>query len=194
MKLDEALPRFDFRERHATRISAQAGAIMQALWEVRPEEVRMLRELMWLRALPARLAGRSVLGPTRGGPVLAGALRGGFVRLFEEEERELVLGTVGRFWRLAGTRVSLDGPEAFLRFAEPGYAKAAMNFSIEPGADACTLTTETRILCTDAGARRRFGLYWALIRPGSGLLRRTWLAAVRRRAEAARGTGGAGAA
>lgn len=184
MTLDDALPRFDFRERHATRVRAQADVVMRALWAVRPGEVRMLRELMWLRVLPARLAGCDLLGLDDQAPLLEVALRGGFVRLAEDPERELVLGAVGRFWRLSGTRVSLDGPEAFLRFAEPGYAKTAMNFRVDPGPDGCRLSTETRILCTDAGAWWRFDLYWTVIRLGSGLIRRTWLAAVRRRAEA----------
>jgi len=89
VRLDEALPRFDFRERHATRARAQAADVMRGLQAVRPDEVRMLRELMWLRSLPARLAGRRVLAPAGGAPLLAVAQCNGFLRLFEEE-RELV--------------------------------------------------------------------------------------------------------
>ena len=45
------------------------------------------------------------------------------------------------------------------------------------------LTTETRVLASDPGVLRRFTAYWTLIHPGSDLLRRSWLAAIRRRAE-----------
>jgi hypothetical protein len=45
------------------------------------------------------------------------------------------------------------------------------------------LTTETRVLATDSRTRRLFAAYWRLILPGSALMRRTWLAAIRRRAE-----------
>ncbi len=38
---------------------------------------------------------------------------------------------------------------------------------------------------TDAAARRRFRLYWLAIRPFSGLIRRLWLRAIKRRAESA---------
>ena len=55
---------------------------------------------------------------------------------------------------------------------------------IEAAAGGATrLTTETRVLCADAGSRRRFRVYWAVVRPGSGLIRRMMLRAVRREAE-----------
>jgi hypothetical protein len=38
------------------------------------------------------------------------------------------------------------------------------------------------VLATDAAARRRFGVYWAAIRPWSGVIRREWLRAIERRA------------
>ena len=43
--------------------------------------------------------------------------------------------------------------------------------------------SETRVHATNAQARRRFAGYWAVIRPGSGFIRRMWLRAIRRRAE-----------
>jgi hypothetical protein len=46
------------------------------------------------------------------------------------------------------------------------------------------LTTETRIQATDDHARRSFRRYWLLIHPGSAAIRRAWLRAIRRRAEA----------
>jgi hypothetical protein len=60
-----------------------------------------------------------------------------------------------------------------------------MNFLVEEEGDGwCRLSTETRVLATDDTARRRFAVYWRLIYPGSSLIRRMWLAAVKRRAEA----------
>ena len=59
-----------------------------------------------------------------------------------------------------------------------------MNFRMEDEGGGWTrLTTETRIYATDASARRRFAAYWRLIYPGSALIRRTWLRAIRERAE-----------
>ncbi len=74
--------------------------------------------------------------------------------------------------------------EAFTAFEEPGYAKAAMSMLVRAEGRGCRLITETRIRTTDAGAARSFRRYWRLVRPGSGLIRRSWLAAVRRRVEA----------
>jgi hypothetical protein len=66
----------------------------------------------------------------------------------------------------------------------PGLAGAAWNFAVVPVADGgCVLHTETRILTGDAGACRRFRLYWTLVRPGSGLIRRLMLRAIRAEAE-----------
>jgi hypothetical protein len=45
------------------------------------------------------------------------------------------------------------------------------------------LSTETRIAYFDSAARRKFRLYWTLVGPFSGLLRRVLLTGVQRRAE-----------
>ena len=44
------------------------------------------------------------------------------------------------------------------------------------------LVTETRVQCLDAASSRRFGLYWVVVRPFSGLIRRAMLRAVAREA------------
>jgi hypothetical protein len=59
-----------------------------------------------------------------------------------------------------------------------------MNFRLEPrGASACVLSTETRVYATDAATRRIFKVYWRTIYPGSAIIRRSWLGAIKRRAE-----------
>ncbi len=99
--------------------------------------------------------------------------------LGEEPGREVVLGTIGRFWRPAACARSL--PPSSLAFAEPGWAKAAWNFRVEPAPDgAATTSTETRVLCTDPVSRRTFRRYWRIVRPFSGLIRIEMLNAIRR--------------
>jgi hypothetical protein len=51
--------------------------------------------------------------------------------------------------------------------------------------DGETLATETRVWAADPSSRRRFRRYWLVIRPCSGLIRRVWLRAIKRRAESA---------
>jgi hypothetical protein len=59
-----------------------------------------------------------------------------------------------------------------------------MNFAITPqDAGTCLVSTETRVYGTDASAGRRFAPYWRLIYPGSAIIRRMWLRAIRIRAE-----------
>jgi hypothetical protein len=60
----------------------------------------------------------------------------------------------------------------------------AVDLRATAAGDGALLETETRIYLTDAAARRRFGAYWLMIRPFSGLIRRLWLRAAKRRAEA----------
>ena len=111
-------------------------------------------------------------------PLVAGLVGLGFDRLVDAED-ELVLGYVGQPWRpTGGRRVRPATPEEWVAFADPGYAKAALCFRAADG----RLETETRVRLTDETSRRRFALYWALVRPWSGLIRRSWLRAARRRA------------
>jgi hypothetical protein len=183
MLIDRFLPAYDWNEVHSIEIRAAPPTVLRAVRSVTAREIRLLRLLMGLRALPGRILRR----PARsrgGGPVLDEILRSGFVLLAEDPEREVVVGTVGRFWQVRPVHADLAGPAAFLAFDAPGFARAAMSFSVsEAGAGRTRLATETRIAATDPRARRRFGAYWRIVRPGSGLIRRMWLRAVKARAE-----------
>lgn len=162
--LSELLPEYDFRERHSIEIDAPPTDVMQAVKAVTIEEMPIVRSLFRLRGLPTK------------GEVLE---LEGFAPLGEEADREIVVGGVGQPWRATGgMRRGVD----FRSFVEPGYAKMAMSFRVDGG----TLSTETRVLLTDAGARRKFRRYWLAIRPFSGVIRRLWLRAAKRRAEAPR--------
>jgi hypothetical protein len=77
--------------------------------------------------------------------------------------------------------VALSGPDDFRAFDAPGYAKAATNFELSPAGAGTRVRTETRVVGTDAASSRRFRAYWLLIRPGSGIIRHSWLAAIERR-------------
>lgn len=169
--LDEVMPAYDRREVHRHEIAAPPPAIWDAIHDLGGDELRAMRLLMGMRTLGRRRA-------ASGGTVLEGFRRMGFRAVAEDPESELVVAGIGRFWKLSGGLRRVEGPEQFADFAEPGYAKVAFNLRLE----GTTLSTETRIMGTDAHARRRFGLYWLLVRPGSGLIRREWLHAIAKRA------------
>lgn len=185
--IDRFLPEFSFSERHDVAVAAGPETVLRAVRDVTPGEMPLLVLLMALRALPARLRGRGRPASDRLRPVLDVALGAGFIRLAEDAPRQLVVGAAGRFWTLTPAEcVRLEGPDAFRAFAAPDHVKAAMDFRIaELAPGRCRLSTETRIAATDAGARRKFALYWLLIHPGSALIRRAWLRAIKRRAERA---------
>jgi len=180
--IDRYLPAYEWNEVHSIEIAAEPAAVLAAVRAVTAGEIRLVGLLMWLRALPARLLGHRP--PVRGGgPLLEEVLRWTFV-LLAENESEMVVGTVGRFWQPRATHAEFRDGDAFVAFDTPGWAKAAMNFSVsDAGSGRTRLSTETRIAVTDAGARRRFAAYWLIVRPGSGLIRLLWLRAVKKRAE-----------
>jgi hypothetical protein len=151
---------------------------------VTPEEIRFFLFLTWLRGFRRRRLSAMGLGERdRGLPLLEVAKRGGFVEL-PGTDREIVLGVIGRFWRPSGGRAMFSDVASFQAFAEPGFAKAVIDFRISDETDgACRLRTETRIRGVDAAASRAFKAYWFVIRGGSAFIRRMWLRAVRKRAE-----------
>jgi len=187
--LDEYLPAFDVRTRHSTRIAASPERVYGSLRTADFDRWGLTRTLYALRVLPTLPAAprttwrrfRAELG--RPHWTFADLLASGFSVLGERPGTELVLGTVGRFWR-ARDELHAISPARFLEPAPPGTAKAAWSFVVGRRPDGATvLRTETRVRCADAATRRRFRAYWLLIAPFSGLIRREMLAAVRRAAE-----------
>jgi hypothetical protein len=175
--LDEVLPEFDYRSRHDQHVLASPENVARAV-----ERYRLDRDSSHLVRLLFRLRGlRIPSGSIR--DVLAG-LR--FAVLAERPGEEVVVGTIGRFWTLR-EQDNMEAPrdlEDFHTFSPPGWAKGAMTVRVEPRDDgSSTLVTETRVLCMDDHARRRFAAYWALINVFSGWIRRDLLGGIARIAE-----------
>jgi hypothetical protein len=180
--LEEVLPRFDASEVHDVWVPARPDVVFAALKNVTVREVRLLTPLEALRGLPSLLAGRPAFRPDRSAPALE-AFTIGVVPLGERPGAEIVAGVVGPFWRWATYKpAAVSTREEFLAFAEPGYAKAAIAFLVRPEGAGSRVITETRVAGTSPEATRSFLRYWRAIRLGSGVIRRSWLAAIRRRA------------
>jgi hypothetical protein len=202
MLIDAFLPRYAFREHHSVTLPVAPDVAYRAVMEVRSEDIGLMDELFLLRRLPDKLRSRLTgqrdggpLGPAIGEPpagwpqpsLLSDAVRGGFVLLGEEPGHEVVLGLVGKLWAFFGSpSVPMAQPRDFLAFDEPGYARTAWNFAVEPlDCEASSLvSTETRVWVSDPSSRLRFGLYWLTIYPGSALIRRMMLRAVAERVQA----------
>ena len=107
------------------------------------------------------------------------ATRTGFLLLAIDPDRELLVGTAvlaPEDWRPKQQVL----PEDFKIIDQEGFALATMNFLIqETGPESCVLSTETRVYATDPASLRKFARYWRMIYPGSAVIRRMWLRAIR---------------
>jgi hypothetical protein len=104
--------------------------------------------------------------------------------LDQEHPRELLVGTIERFWAATAKAEPIKDAGEFKRFSTPGYAKAVMNFSLRQQPNNMTkLITETRVLCLDKRSQRQFRFYWFFIGPFSSLIRRLMLRSLKRQIE-----------
>ncbi len=183
-RLDALFPEWEFAEVHAIRVQAPPERVFQAIHQVRADEIRLFRTLTWIRnpSRTWRSQPANILAPPEEQPILDVALRGGFFSLADVPGHEVVVGAV-----VCCRRARPASAEAFVAFAQPGFAKAGMNFLLDDEGGGWTrVTTETRVHGTDAVAQRRFAAYWRVIYPGSALIRRGWLRAIKVRAEGGR--------
>ncbi|WP_433332154.1 hypothetical protein [Spirillospora sp. CA-294931] len=169
--LDAFLPEFTFRERHQVRVDRPPEAVWAALQSTTAADLPLVRLLMRART-------RSPLGERS---MLETMASRGWFELDTEPGRHAVNGSIGQFWRRDSTKWRrYCAPEEFRTREEPGFAKSAAAFQVVPDGDGTLLSTETRVHVGDTGYR--MALYWMLIRPFSGLIRRAMLRAVSARA------------
>jgi hypothetical protein len=181
-KLDEFAPVYQFSESHSIQIGASKERVYESIRQVTAGEIKLLRTITWIRRL-GRATPPGILNAPQNEPVLEVALQSGFLLLADEPDHEIVIGALVRAptgWRPN----KKPTPDDFKSLNAPGFALASMNFLIEEaGPDRCVVTTDTRVFATDPSSRRKFGEYWRLIYPGSALIRRMWLQAIKERAE-----------
>lgn len=130
-------------------------------------------------AAPGRVVG--VLMRLRGLRT-SGTVRGLFDRLglepASEAPREVVLAAAGRPWRPAG-------PIGPLGSAGPGDVRIAFAVRAVAAGDGSRVECVTRVHAVGGRARRRFRLYWLVVGPFAGFIRREWLRAAVRAVAAA---------
>ena len=178
MNLDEILPSSDFSERHERLVKATPDATWQAMLDLRADDAILTRLLMGIRSLPALLTGRKLLSDRTGS--------GTFLENSPIPVLSLMPGVAAVAGGVLQPRLSnLEKKDAseLARFDDPGWVKCGMDFRLEEAEGGTLLTTETRITATDDESRRRFGRYWLVVRPGSGLIRREFLGIIARKAE-----------
>ena len=180
MDLDHVLPGPDHVTRQARMISAPASVVWTELHGLKLSGLPVTLTLGGVRALPGLLTGK-----------WHGALDLTFLDvvpvpvLSSEPPTAVVFGGVLQPWKPTGGEQPPALDAAGLReWSQPGWVKVAMEFRLTPTVGGTRLSTETRVVATDPGARRRFALYWLVVGPGSSATRWEVLTAVALRAEA----------
>jgi hypothetical protein len=167
--LDEILPVFDVAAKYSIRIGAPPEEIFRILQNGIPAGL-VTRLLMTLRKLPRFFQKHpSVEYP--------------FYKLKQSQDREIVVGIIGQFWKPVANIVEIHGLEEFLSFERKGYCKAALNLRILGQQNGTSLlSTETRVV-SYGYAKVKFESYWNVIRPFSGLIRKEMLRKVKKQVE-----------
>ena len=166
---DKYLPEYHFVERHTTIVKAHRAEIFKLSNSFDFSGSRLIRFLFFLRGMSRQTAKQDLL-------------KSGFIELESTIDQEIILGLVGQFWKGDGNLVKV-APEDFIEFHRPGFVKATWNFHLADADAGTTLHTETRIQCLDEYALKKFSMYWTLIRPFSGLIRKEMLRSIRKQAE-----------
>lgn len=184
--LDKLLPMYEFRGAVSTVIHASPREIFQAVQEVTPSEMPLAIALGELRYLPVRLTGHPLLETPQVEPFIQTLLATGNSVLAEEPERELVIGSIGKFHQLTDQEFQpFQGADAFMDFNQPDFQKLAISFRLM-GTDPTTgyrFTLEHRTHSLSPSSRQKFGFYWLAIKPGGNFLSWLLLQAIKRRAE-----------
>lgn len=173
MLLDEFLPEFQFSAKHRILIRSTPAKVYAQLENFDFTESWVIRTLTWLRGFRSKA------------PLKRGLAQDGFIELATRPGEEILTGLVGQFWKPDGNLQRISSDE-FRAFDRPGFVKAAFNFLVLPErTDRTVVETETRVLCLGDQARRKFSMYWLLIKPFSGLIRTEMLRILKKQAERA---------
>jgi hypothetical protein len=169
--LERFMPRYEVVERHELRVKAPPDITFAAMRGVDFQRSAVIRTIFRTREL---LLGADEDAATHPAGLLALTQSLGWGVLAETAGREIVMGAVTQPWHANVVFRALP-PDRFAGFDEPDFVKIVWNLRIDPiGPDETLARTETRVLTTDAGARRKFRRYWSFVAPGTALIR--WMA------------------
>jgi hypothetical protein len=176
----DLLPVCHFEERHRIVIAADAPAIHAAIAAFDMDSDPLFARLRAIRELPHRWLGARASAPSRPPFGLHD------FTMLGRTPTETAYGLVGRFWKPDYGLVAIPDAQAFRSCDARGVARLVLAFETMPGPGTrTTLETSTRIACADRAVRRRMRIYWTIIRPASGLIRRRMLNRIQKIVESA---------
>ena len=177
--LDDIMPEYQFSERHSARVHARPEQAIEAVRQSTFGDLQSLITLLKIRGAALRRPYHDTGDFAQQKRVLEAFSASGYLSGGSEHEIVMAGGANVRAKRPLQVRTLQE----FADCREPGAVKMAFNFNVqEAGEGWSTISTETRVMVQD-DFRRGPAIYWRLIVPGSGLLRREWLDGIKRRAE-----------
>ena len=171
--IDAALPEWEWREYHQRFVRADLQAVWQACLTITLADLRVTRPLMILRGLGEKMQPHGTVldhMPPQ--------------RIAQRPPHELLMGLIFPTHGKLRDVVQPDSIAALNAAQGPGLIRQAVVIRLQAVSGGTLLSTETRAIANDDAARRRFAIYWRLIRPASGLIRHDILRAIARQAEA----------
>jgi hypothetical protein len=184
--LDAVIPLYEVAERHSARVAAPASMTLAAAMDADLMASPLVRAIVRAREIVLGATPDAVRQPKG---LLDETTALGWRVLAVAPDREIVVGAVTQPWHANVVFRGLP-PDQFTAFDEPGYVKIAWTLRADPTADGASIfRTETRVVTTDATARRLFRWYWARFSPGIILIRRALVGRLRRDAERRARTG-----
>ena len=158
--IDKYLPQFTFNELHEIVVNRPIENVYHAAKDFDLSKSRTISLLFKIRGLPTKR------------PNLQNFIDDmGFTILEENYPYERLVG----FWA-RGKIAKIPSYEEFVKNTISPWLKVVWNFQFEElEKDKTKVSTETRVLCVAPITKLTFGLYWAIIKPFSGLTRKKML-------------------
>lgn len=184
--IDKFLPDYAFNEVHTVRIKGTPDEIKSVLHVMGVKDIPIVHLLMKIRGIADedvdmsdRASKSNSASDTFSTPDF---------NFFVLSDEEFITFMILKSSILIKSKVAappeVNSPEEFLEFSKPRYVKVAMNFRFDAvGNGETVLSTETRIHGTGHSDAQRFARYWRVVYPGSAIIRRVWLDAIRKRVE-----------
>lgn len=158
--IDKYLPRYTFNEFHEIVVNSPIENVYHVAKDFDLSKSKIITFLFMIRGLPTkRLNLQNFIDDI------------GFTNLEDNYPFESLVG----FW--ARVKIAkIPSYEDFSNNSISPWLKAVWNFQFEKlEKDKTKVSTETRVLCVAPITRFTFGLYWTIIKPFSGLIRKKML-------------------
>ncbi len=158
--IDKYLPQYTFGEYHETLVNCPIQNVYGVARDFDLSKSKIIKFLFRLRGLPTERMNLQDF-----------VVDMGFTNLEENPPNEYLIG----FWMRSRIE-KIPSYEDFVNASISSWVKGVWNFRFEEMAKNKTkVSTETRILCVVPITKLTFDLYWAMIKPFSGLVRKEML-------------------